>query len=95
MKITRDEVCHVARLARLNIDEQDLDRFAEQLGSILSYVDSLGEVDASDIAPTAHAVDIKNALREDEPRDSLDQQTALSNAPESEDGCFVVPKIIE
>lgn len=95
MKITRDDVLHVAGLARLTIADRDVNRLAEQLGSILTYVESLDRIDTTDVPPTAHAVAAHNAFRTDTPHDSLDQDTALSNAPESEDGCFVVPKIIE
>ncbi len=95
MKITADEVLHVAELARLKIDETDLERFAVQLGSILEYVASLERVDTSGVAPTAHAVLTRNAFRPDEEHRSIDRDRALENAPDSENGFFVVPKIIE
>jgi len=95
MNITRDEVLHVAALARLTIAEADVDRLAGQLGGILSYVESLNRVDTAGIPPTSHAVETKNAFRPDVTHTHLDRETALSNAPESEEGCFVVPKIIE
>lgn len=95
MKITRDEVLHVAGLARLTLADSDIDRFAGQLGGILSYVESLSQVNTADIPPTSHAVETKNAFRPDVLHNHLEPEKALSNAPESEDGCFVVPKIIE
>ncbi len=95
MKITTDEVLHVAELARLTIDERDLERLSGQLGSILEYVESLKEVDTTGIPPTAHAVSTENAFRADEEVLSIDRDRALENAPETEDGFFVVPKIIE
>ncbi len=95
MKISKEDVLHVAGLARLTIADTDVDRFAEQLAGILTYVESLDRVDTTDVPPTANAVETHNAFRADVPHASLDQETALLNAPESEDGCFVVPKIIE
>lgn len=95
MKISTDEVRHVAGLARLKIDDADLERFAGQLGVVLEYIESLKSVDTEGIIPTAHAVFTKNAFREDEEQGSLDRDIALAKAPESEDGFFVVPKIIE
>ncbi len=95
MKISKDEVRHVAGLARLKIDDADLERFAGQLGVVLEYIESLETLDTEGIVPTAHAVLTKNAFREDEETGSLDRDSALAGAPESEDGFFVVPKIIE
>jgi len=95
MKISTDEVRHVAGLARLKIDDADLERFAGQLGVVLDYIESLKSVDTEGIIPTAHAVFTKNAFREDSEQSSLDRDSALAKAPESEDGFFVVPKIIE
>ncbi len=94
MKITKEEVLHVANLARLDIDDSDVDRFANQIGTILDYVDTLGQVDTKGIAATSHAITQTNAFREDEPRDHLDPQSALANAPEKDEGAFVVPKVI-
>lgn len=95
MKIIADEVRHVAELARLKIDETDLERFAVQLGSILEYVESLKKVDTAGVAPTAHAVLTRSAFRSDEEHQSIDRDRALENAPDTENGFFVVPKIIE
>jgi len=95
MKISKQEVLHVAHLARLNIDESMVDMFADQLGSILEYVETLKQIDTTGVPPTSHAVDIANAFREDTPKDHINRETALSNAPESEDGNFIVPKVIE
>jgi aspartyl-tRNA(Asn)/glutamyl-tRNA(Gln) amidotransferase subunit C len=94
VKITRDEVWHVSRLARLDMDESQMDRFAEQIDRILAYVDTLNRVDTSGVAATAHAIDVKNAFRDDEVRPHLERTLALANAPSAEDGCFVVPKVI-
>lgn len=95
MKITKDEVLYVADLARLNLDEASIDKFAGQIGTILDYVDKLNEVDTEGIRPTSHAISLTNAFREDEPKEHLERDQALANAPQKEDGAFVVPKIIE
>jgi aspartyl-tRNA(Asn)/glutamyl-tRNA(Gln) amidotransferase subunit C len=94
MKITKEEVVHVANLACLDIDEASTDKFADQLGKILEYVDTLNRVDTKDVPPTSHAILLTNAFREDEVSKHLDTETALANSPEKEDGHFVVPKVI-
>lgn len=94
MKITKAEVQHVAQLARLDIKDGDIDRFADQIGTVLEYVDTLKEVDTEDVAATSHAIALTNAFREDEVHDHLDPKTALNNAPEENNGAFVVPKVI-
>ena len=94
MKITKDEVLHVADLARLDLDEASIDRFAGQIDTILDYVDKLNEVDTEGIRPTSHAISLTNAFREDEPKEHLDREQALANAPEKEDGSFIVPKVV-
>ena len=95
MKITKDEVLYVADLARLDLDEASIDKFAGQIGNILDYVDKLNEIDTEGIRPTSHAISLTNAFRADEPKKHLERDQALANAPEREDGYFVVPKIIE
>jgi len=94
MKITKDEVAHVAKLARLELDQAATERFAEQIGDILSYVDKLNQVDTDGVAPTSHAIFLTNAFRDDERIKHLDPDRALNNAPEKEDGDFMVPKIV-
>jgi aspartyl-tRNA(Asn)/glutamyl-tRNA(Gln) amidotransferase subunit C len=95
MKITEDEVLYVADLARLDLDEAAIDKFAGQIGTILDYVDKLNEVDTEGIRPTSHAISLTNAFREDEQKEHLDRDKVLENAPEKEEGSFIVPKIIE
>ncbi|HMA85194.1 MAG TPA: Asp-tRNA(Asn)/Glu-tRNA(Gln) amidotransferase subunit GatC [Desulfosalsimonadaceae bacterium] len=95
MKISREEVLHVADLARLTVDDEAVGMFAEQLGSILEYVEKLGAVDTSGITPTAHAVEMANAFRKDDTTHHLQRDAALANAPEAEEGHFIVPKVIE
>jgi aspartyl-tRNA(Asn)/glutamyl-tRNA(Gln) amidotransferase subunit C len=94
MKITRDEVIHVANLARLDMDEASIDKFADQIGTILEYVDVLSRVNTEGVTPTSHAISLTNAFREDEEKENLDRDLALANAPQKEDGNFVVPKVI-
>lgn len=95
MTLTRKDVLHVAALARLNIDEASIDTFAEQLGAVLEYAAALNRVDTTGVPPTFHAVDISNVFREDVPGNHLDAIDAFANAPEAEDGHFIVPKVIE
>lgn len=94
MKITKDEVIHVANLARLDMDEDSIDTFASQIGKILEYVDTLNRVNTEGVKPTFHAVSLTNAFREDSEKEHLDRDAALANAPEKEDGNFIVPKVI-
>ncbi len=94
MKITKEEVLHVANLARLDVDKVLIDKFARQIGTVLEYVDKLKAVDTRDVTPTSHAISLTNAFREDDERQSFDSDSALSNAPEKEDGNFIVPKVI-
>jgi aspartyl-tRNA(Asn)/glutamyl-tRNA(Gln) amidotransferase subunit C len=94
MKITKDEVLYVADLARLNLDEAAIEKFAGQIGGILDYVDKLNEVDTRGVKPTSHAITLTNAFRPDEPTAHLDRETALANAPQQEDGNFIVPKVV-
>ena len=94
MKITKEEVIHVANLARLEVDEALIDKFAKQIGMILEHIDSLNQVDTKGVKPTSHAISLTNAFREDNELDIFDRDSALANAPDKEDGSFVVPKVI-
>lgn len=94
MKITKEEVLHVAKLARLDMDDAAVEKMSEQIGTILDYMDTLNRVDTEGVNPTSHAISLNNAFREDEATGSLDRDAALANAPEREDGCFVVPRIV-
>jgi aspartyl-tRNA(Asn)/glutamyl-tRNA(Gln) amidotransferase subunit C len=91
MAITRDEVLHVARLARLELSEEDVERFTEQLSAILEAVAKVSELDLADIEPTAHPLDVVNVWAEDEPRPSIPVEDALANAPSREAGFFKAP----
>ena len=94
MKITKDEVLYVAHLARLELDEESIAKFAGQIDEILGYIEKLNQVDTSGIKPTSHAISLTNAFRDDEEKEPIDRELALANAPEKEDGSFVVPKVV-
>jgi aspartyl-tRNA(Asn)/glutamyl-tRNA(Gln) amidotransferase subunit C len=92
--ISRAEVAHLARLARLAVTEQELDTFAAQLDVILNSVARVGKVAADDIRPTSHAVPLTNVFRSDQIRPGLTQDQALAGAPAKEQGRFRVPQIL-
>ena len=91
MAISRDEVLHVARLARLDLSDGEIARFQEQLNAILEAVGKVSELDLSDVEPTAHPLDLVNLWAEDEPRPSLPVEEALANAPDRSGNFFRVP----
>jgi aspartyl-tRNA(Asn)/glutamyl-tRNA(Gln) amidotransferase subunit C len=91
MAITRDEVVHVAKLARLELTEDELERFAGQLNAILEAVGKVSELDLAEVEPTLHPLELSNVFAEDEPRPSLPVEEALANAPDREGGAFRVP----
>lgn len=94
MKISTDEVKYVAKLARLNLSDNEVKAMTSQLDSILNYVDKLNELDTENVKPTTHAIEVQNAFREDAVRESLGQEASLRNAPQQNGETFVVPKII-
>ena len=91
MAITTDEVLHVARLARLALTDEEVERLGAQLSAILEAVGKVSELDLEGVEPTAHPLDLVNIWAEDEPRPSLPVEEALANAPEREQGFFKVP----
>jgi aspartyl-tRNA(Asn)/glutamyl-tRNA(Gln) amidotransferase subunit C len=93
--ISREEVAHLARLSRLAVTEQELDQFAGQLDVILQSVARIGDVAADDIPPTSHSVPLTNIYRDDVVQPSLTQEEALSGAPDSAEGRFRVPRILD
>jgi len=93
--ITKKDVEHVALLARLEIDEEQKETFTQQLDNILEHISMLNKVNTDDVPPTYHVLPQKNIWREDGVRPSLDREDALANAPEQENGCFKVRKVIE
>lgn len=92
--IQRKDVEHVAKLARLQLSEEEMEVFTLQLSGILDYVHTLEQVDTSQVEPTAHAQQLRNVFREDELEDSLDREVVLDNAPDQEGSYFKTPKIL-
>jgi aspartyl-tRNA(Asn)/glutamyl-tRNA(Gln) amidotransferase subunit C len=95
VKISKQEVEHVAKLARLELSDQEREKLTDQLSNILTYVEKLNELDTTGVDPTSHVLDIRNVMREDRGEPSLPQERALANAPEKAAGHYKVPKIIE
>jgi len=95
MKLTLEDVEHVALLARLKLSEEEKHLFTTQLAKILEYVEKLNELNTDEVEPLFHVVPLSNVFREDEVRPSLPLEKVLKNAPKSSHGCFNVPKIIE
>ena len=93
-QITRDDVAHVARLARLRLTEVELDTFTDQLAKVLDHARDVEALDVGDVPPTAHPYELQNVMRPDEPRPSLDHAAVLDGAPAAEDGMFRVPPVL-
>ncbi|MCK8600392.1 Asp-tRNA(Asn)/Glu-tRNA(Gln) amidotransferase subunit GatC [Desulfoferrobacter suflitae] len=92
-KITRSEIRHVAKLARLELQEEEERLMTDQMNNILSYMDKLNELDTSAVAPTTHAIRLQNVFRKDQVEPSLEREEVLANAPQSDGASFVVPKV--
>jgi aspartyl-tRNA(Asn)/glutamyl-tRNA(Gln) amidotransferase subunit C len=95
MAITREQVLHVAKLARLALSDDEVERFGRQLSAILEHAEKVMALAADDVPPTAHALPLVNVFRDDVVEASLPQDKALSTAPEAEQGRFKVPRIVE
>jgi aspartyl-tRNA(Asn)/glutamyl-tRNA(Gln) amidotransferase subunit C len=89
--IDRDQVLHVARLARLRLSEDEVTRMASELSTILGHIEKIEELDLDDVEPTTHVVEVENVLREDEPRPSWPRERILEGAPDVAEGGFRVP----
>lgn len=94
MTLSREEVRHVAMLARLALDDEQVDHLAPQLAEILAYAEKVGQVAAEDVPPTSHPVPLANVWRDDTPRPSLPREDILRPGPDVEDGRFAVPRIV-
>lgn len=94
MNITRDKIIHVANLARLDMDEESIEKFTVQIDDILKYIETLNSVDTEDVVPTSHAIFLTNAFRNDVEKQDFGREALLENAPEKENGNFIVPKIV-
>jgi aspartyl-tRNA(Asn)/glutamyl-tRNA(Gln) amidotransferase subunit C len=89
--IDRDQVLHVARLARLRVGEDEVERMASELSTILDHIEKISELDLEDVEPTSHVVEVENVLRDDEPRPSWPRERILEGAPDVAEGGFRVP----
>jgi aspartyl-tRNA(Asn)/glutamyl-tRNA(Gln) amidotransferase subunit C len=92
--ISRDEVAHVANLARLQLSDDELDHFTEQLAAVLEHARDVEALDVSGVEPTAHPYELTNVMRPDEVRPTLDRDEVLAQAPAAEDGQFRVPPVL-
>lgn len=95
MSLTREEVAKVAYLARLRLEPDELDRFTEQLSSIVDYVAQLQEPDTRGVEPLAHGHEMTNVFRDDQRGEPLSRDDALANAPKRDEQCFLVPAVLE
>jgi aspartyl-tRNA(Asn)/glutamyl-tRNA(Gln) amidotransferase subunit C len=95
MKLSREEVLHIARLARVGLTEEEIDRFSEQLSNILENFEILQQVDTEGVPPTSQAVELRSVMREDEVRPSFPKEDVLANAPRRENDCFRVRAVLE
>jgi aspartyl-tRNA(Asn)/glutamyl-tRNA(Gln) amidotransferase subunit C len=94
MAISRDEVQHVAQLARLSFSDEEEERMAKEMSQILDHFEKLDELDTSGVPPMSHVLDVTNVFREDNIEERIDQEQALEPAPEADGGYFQVPKVV-
>lgn len=95
MLLTREEIAQIARLARLELTDEETDSLTVHINRIMEYFAELQKLDTDEVEPTSHVIPIENVFREDKARPSLPTEEILANAPEKRDGCFVVPRIVE
>ena len=89
--IDREQVLHVARLARLRLSEEEVERMSSELSAVLDHIENISKLDLDGVEPTSHVIQVENVLRSDEPRGSLSHETALAPSPDTADGGFRVP----
>ncbi|MBE2315008.1 Asp-tRNA(Asn)/Glu-tRNA(Gln) amidotransferase subunit GatC [Solirubrobacter sp. CPCC 204708] len=89
--LSSDQVLHVARLARLELTPEEVERFGGELSKVLDHIELIGQLELEDVPPTSHVIDVENALRADEPRPSMPVERALESAPDAAEGGFRVP----
>ncbi|WP_068676878.1 Asp-tRNA(Asn)/Glu-tRNA(Gln) amidotransferase subunit GatC [Oceanobacillus sp. Castelsardo] len=92
--ISKEQVKHVAHLARLAVTEEEVEQLTKDLGAIIEYAEQLNELDTENVEPTTHVLEMKNVMRKDEARQWITQEDALKNAPDKKDGQFRVPSIL-
>jgi len=95
VRISKEDIEHIASLGRLHLTEGEKELFGSQLSSILDYMEKLNELDTTEVAPTSHVLPLSNVMRDDVPGPSIPREDALMNAPDHTDKFFRVPKIIE
>ena len=95
MKLSHEEVRHIAELAKLGITDQEVEEFGEQLSAILEYAEAINRLDTDAIPPTAQVIELRNVMRDDEPRPSCSTEEILANAPQEDEGCFRVRAVLE
>jgi aspartyl-tRNA(Asn)/glutamyl-tRNA(Gln) amidotransferase subunit C len=95
VKLRKQEVAHIAELARLELSEEEMALYQEQLSEVLEYAESLQKLDTDDIPPTATVLPERNVMREDDPCPSMSRTDILANAPNTEDGCFKVRAVLD
>jgi aspartyl-tRNA(Asn)/glutamyl-tRNA(Gln) amidotransferase subunit C len=95
MSVTREDVLYVADLARLQLREEEVSSLQEDMNKILGYMDTLNELDTSNVEPLEHVIDLETRLRKDEAKEPLSHEDALKNAPDADSDYFRVPKVIE
>lgn len=95
MSVSKEDVIHIAKLARIEISDEELEKYTIDLDNIVNYSNTLSSIDVSGVEPTNHILDIKNVFRADEVKPSYDREEILKNAPTKAGGCVSVPKVIE
>ena len=95
MSVSKEDVKHIAKLSKLNLTEKELEKYTNELSSIVDFANELSNISVEGIKPTAHILDIKNVFRKDEVQPSYDREEILKNAPSKDAGCVSVPKVVE
>ena len=95
MSVSKEDVKHIAKLSKLNLTEKELEKYTNELSSIVDFANELSNINVDGVKPTAHILDIKNVFRKDEVLPSYDREEILKNAPSKDAGCVSVPKVVE
>ena len=95
MSVSKEDVKHIAKLSKLNLTQEELEKYTNELSSIVDFANELSNINVAGIKPTAHILDIKNVFRKDEVQPSYDREEILKNAPSKDAGCVSVPKVVE
>lgn len=95
MSVSKEDVKHIAKLSKLYLSDEELEKYTNDLSNIVNFANELSNIDVEGVKPTAHILDIKNVFRKDERKESYDREKILKNAPTKEAGCISVPKVVE